>query len=58
MDMATTPEHPREAEELDNETKAILTERMQAADEDAKTARDARVVIAELREKLKRPASR
>ncbi len=43
---------PAESQELDEETKAILTERLRTVDEDAKTARDARVVIAELRKKL------
>ena len=56
--MASNPKRPGEVEELDAETKAILTERLRTVDEDVKTARDARVVIAELREKLKHPAPR
>lgn len=56
--MSTTPERPGGAEQLDEETKSILAERLRTADQDAKTARDARVVIAELRERLKRPAPR
>jgi hypothetical protein len=49
---SSDPKRPGQFEELDEETKAILTERLRTADEDAKTARDARVVIAELRNKL------
>ncbi len=50
--MSTTLKHPGEFDELDDHTRAILTERLRTADDDAKTARDARVVIAELRKKL------
>jgi hypothetical protein len=51
-----TPTHSHEAEEIDEETKAILTERLKTIDEDAKAARPWSEVRAELRENLKHPA--
>ncbi|MGC2660125.1 MAG: hypothetical protein WA324_19370 [Bryobacteraceae bacterium] len=51
-----TPAHSHKAEEIDEETKTILTERLKTIDEDAKAARPWVEVRAELREKLKHPA--
>jgi hypothetical protein len=51
--MTTNPTHG-EAEELDEETRRILDERLRTFDEDVKDARPADEVMAELRAKLQR----
>jgi hypothetical protein len=51
-----TPQRPGEPAEIDEQTKAILTERLKTIDEDAKTARPWREVLAESRQKLKQLA--
>jgi anti-sigma factor RsiW len=51
-----TPQRPGEPEEIDDETKAILNERLKTIDEDAKTARPWAEVRAELRQKLRHAA--
>jgi hypothetical protein len=48
-----TPARPNEPEEIDEETKAILNERLKTIDEDEQSARPAREVLAELRRNLK-----
>jgi hypothetical protein len=44
----------RFSDELDEETKEILRERMKTFEQDRKSAVDARQVLRELREKMKR----
>lgn len=57
--MGSQPTRPRTAgEEVDNETKRILSERDKTFDRDKITARDAREVIAEARRRLKRRGPR
>lgn len=56
--MSANPSRPASEPELDDETKAILDERLKTLDEDARTARDAREVVTEIRAKLKHPAQR
>lgn len=58
--MASTPHRPgsEPVEDLDEETKRILDERLATFDEDLKTARPAAEVIRELREKFRHPAPR
>jgi hypothetical protein len=50
--MASNPKH--EPEELDEETKKILDERLRTFDRDAKDARPANEIMAELRARLER----
>ncbi len=50
-----TPIRPDD-EPVDEETMAILDERLKTIDEDAKSARPWREVMAEIRAKLKHPA--
>lgn len=52
---ATTPIRPDD-EPVDEETMAILDERLKTIDEDAKSARPWREVMTEIRAKLKHPA--
>jgi hypothetical protein len=54
--MATNPTH-REVEELDEETRRTLDERLGTFDEDMKDARPADEVMAELRARLQRKDS-
>jgi len=51
--MAIRQTHP-EAEEIDEETRRTLEERLRTLDEDVKTARSADEVMDELRAKFKR----
>ena len=52
--MSSTPKRPSEQpEEIDEETKMILSERLKTIDEDEKSARPWPEVRAELRKKLK-----
>jgi hypothetical protein len=52
----TTPQGRGQPEEIDDETKAVLDERLKTVDGDAKTARPWRQVMAESQAKLKHPA--
>lgn len=52
FDMSATPVRPGTEDEIDEETRAILDERMKTIDEDAKNAVDAKTVIAEGRRRL------
>ena len=49
--MSTTPARPGSEEEIDEDTKRILDERISTLDEDIKTARPADEVIREMRKK-------
>jgi hypothetical protein len=56
--MSTSANRPVQPEEIDEETRRVLDERLKTLDEDVKAARPADEVIAELRAKFKRPAPR
>jgi hypothetical protein len=56
--MITTPILPATNSEIDEDTKAILTERLKTVDEDAAASVDARKALASLLDSLKPPAPR
>ncbi len=51
--MSTSPNRPADLDEIDEETKKILDERLRTFDEDVKAARPAKEVLEEIRRKLK-----
>jgi hypothetical protein len=53
--MSATPIRPGDNVEPDELTKSILDECLRTADEDAKSAADAKQAIAKMRRNLKRP---
>ncbi|MBV9266157.1 MAG: hypothetical protein JO061_08320 [Acidobacteriaceae bacterium] len=52
--MSTSPNRPADLEEIDDETRRILEERLKTFDEDVKNARPADEVLAEIRVNRKR----
>lgn len=55
--MGTSPKRPND-DEIDEETRRILDERLKTADEDGKTARPWREVLNDAKRKLEHPAPR
>jgi hypothetical protein len=56
--MSTSPNRPVQPEEIDEETRRVLDERLNTLHDDVQSARPADEVIAELRAKFQSPAPR
>jgi len=53
--MSSTPTRPETEPSIDDETRAIIEQRLATFDEDRKTAVDAREALAAIRRSLKHP---
>ena len=51
--MSTSPNRPADLDEIDEETKKVLDDRLRTFDQDVKAARPAREVLEEVRRNLK-----